>query len=127
MAITARGIIIREAGQPAEVSEYQVDPPGPGEVLVRIQASGVCHTDLHARGGMFGDIYPALLGHEGAGIVEAVGPDVRSPAVGDFVILAWRAPCGTCRFCLIGQPNFCSASLNAQPRMRGSDGVMLKP
>ena len=127
MTITARGIVTRRAGQPAEVEEYLVDPPGPGEVLVRIRGSGVCHTDLHAREGMFGDIFPALLGHEGAGVVEQVGPGVAWPRVGDSVILAWRAPCGNCRFCLIGQPNLCAASLNAQPRMRTRDGLALKP
>jgi S-(hydroxymethyl)mycothiol dehydrogenase len=77
--------------------------------------------------GLVGNDFPYLLGHEGAGIVEAVGPGVRSPAVGDFVILAWRAPCGRCRFCALGSPNLCADSLNAQPRMRTHDGLTLTP
>ena len=127
MTITGRGVVARRAGEPAYVEEILIDPPGPGEVLVRVQASGVCHTDLHYKLGSVGNDFPYLLGHEGAGIVEAVGEGVTSPAVGDYVILAWRAPCGNCRFCAIGQPHLCAASLNAEPRMRTSDGVTLSP
>lgn len=127
MAITAQGVIAREAGKPGQVEDYIVDEPGPREVLVRVQASGVCHTDLMYKEGDVGDEFPYLLGHEGAGIVEAVGPGVVRPAVGDYVILAWRAPCGLCRFCSIGQPHLCAASLNAQPRMRTQDGLTLSP
>ncbi|MBI3965099.1 MAG: zinc-binding dehydrogenase [Chloroflexi bacterium] len=127
MTITARGVIARKAGAPVEVEEYLVDPPGPGEVLVRVQASGVCHTDLHFKNGNFGDGFPYLLGHEGAGIVEEVGEGVVWPQKGDYVILAWRAPCGNCRFCLIGQAHLCAASLNAKPRMRTKDGLTLNP
>ena len=93
-----------------------VEDPGPGEVLVRIQASGVCHTDLHYKLGKINNDFPFLLGHEVAGIVESVGEGVESPGVGDYVVIAWRAPCGNCRFCAIGQPHLCSASLNAKPR-----------
>lgn len=128
MAITARGVIARVPGAPAEVEEFTIDDPGPNEVLVRILASGVCHTDLGVKSGIYGtDGFPFLLGHEGAGIVEAVGPGVESPQVGDHVILAWRAPCGNCRFCRNGQPNYCANSLNAEKRMRGKDGVTLNP
>ena len=127
MTITGRGVVARRAGEPAHVEEIHVDPPGPGEVLVRVQASGVCHTDLHYKLGSVGNDFPYLLGHEGAGIVEAVGEGVTSPAVGDYVILAWRAPCADCRFCAIGQPHLCAASLNAEPRMRTADGVTLSP
>jgi len=120
MAITARGVIARVPGAPAEVEEFTIDDPGPNEVLVRILASGVCHTDLGVKMGTYGtDGFPFLLGHEGAGIVEAVGPGVESPQVGDHVIMAWRAPCGNCRFCRAGQPNYCANSLNAEKRMRG--------
>ncbi len=126
MATTAQGVIAREAGKPAEVEEFLIDPPGPGEVLVRIEASGVCHTDLHVKQGTWPG-FPFLLGHEGAGVVEAVGPGVTRPEVGEYVVLAWRAPCGQCRFCLIGQPHLCAASLNAQPRMRTTDGITLTP
>src|SRR5215210_7876012 len=116
--ITARGAIAREAGKPATIEEFTIDPPGPGEALVRILASGVCHTDLSAKNGVFGtDYFPFLLGHEGAGIVESIGHGVTNVAVGDYVILAWRAPCGQCRFCLSGQPHYCAASLNASQKM----------
>ncbi len=117
MPITGMGIISRKAGQPTEVEEIVLEEPGPGEVLVRIQASGVCHTDLHYKLGKIGSNFPYLLGHEGSGIVEKVGEGVATPAVGDYVVLAWRAPCGQCRFCSVGQPNLCAASLNAQPGM----------
>lgn len=126
MPITARGVIARTPGAPALVEEFTIGDPGPDEVLVRIVASGVCHTDLGVKMGVYGNEgYPFLLGHEGAGIIEAVGPGVTTPRVGDHVILAWRAPCGSCRFCIVGQPNLCSASLNAQKRMQSRDGKTL--
>src|SRR5688572_3719187 len=124
--IEGHGVVSRVAKAPALVERMTVDDPGPGEVLVRIRASGVCHTDLHVKMGTW-DGFPFLLGHEGAGIVERVGPGVVRPAVGDHVILAWRAPCGGCRFCLVGQPHLCAASLNAEKRMRGADGATLNP
>jgi S-(hydroxymethyl)mycothiol dehydrogenase len=127
MAIKAQGVIVRSAGAPGQVEEMTVDDPGPGEVLIRVQASGVCHTDYMYKQGDVDDKFPYLLGHEGAGIVEAVGEGVQQPAVGDYVILAWRAPCGLCRFCAIGQHYLCAASLNAQPRMRTPDGKTLTP
>jgi S-(hydroxymethyl)mycothiol dehydrogenase len=128
VSITGQGVVVRRAGAPAEVEEMVIEAPGPGEVLVRILASGVCHTDLHVKLGNMGDRFPYLLGHEGTAIVEAVGEGVERPAVGDTVILAWRAPCGQCRFCLLGQPSFCCNSLNAQPRMRAArDGAVLTP
>ncbi|MFQ5934486.1 MAG: alcohol dehydrogenase catalytic domain-containing protein, partial [Dehalococcoidia bacterium] len=99
MAITGHGVISRRASERTELEEITVEPPGPGEVLVRLQASGVCHTDLHYKQGKITDDFPFLLGHEGAGIVEAVGEGVNSPQEGDYVVLAWRAPCGQCRFC----------------------------
>ena len=128
MSITGWGIVSRRAGEPVEVEQIIIDSPGPGEVMVRIQASSVCHTDLHYKLGKIGDQFPYLLGHEGAGIVEAVGEGVTAPAVGDYVVLAWRAPCGRCRFCAIGQLHLCAASLNAKPRMRTQkDGITLSP
>ena len=126
MAISGRGVVARVAGKPALVEAMSIGDPGPGEVLVRIRASGVCHTDLHVKLGTW-DGFPFLLGHEGAGIVEKVGPGVTRPAVGDSVVLAWRAPCGNCRFCLVGQPQLCAASLNAEKRLRGADGALLNP
>ncbi len=126
MAIKAQGVIARGPDQ-YELEEMEVDPPGPGEILVRILASGVCHTELHVIHGTWPEGFPYLLGHEGAGIVEEVGPGVTNVAVGDHVMLAWRAPCGRCRFCLIGQPHLCAASLNAEKRMRTTDGKVLTP
>lgn len=126
--ITARGVISYEPGAPGVVEDFLIDPPGPGEALVRILASGVCHTDLSAKNGVFGtEGFPFLLGHEGSGIVERVGDGVTNVKVGDFVILAWRAPCGQCRFCRRGDLNLCAASLNAEPRMRSKDGIQLTP
>lgn len=127
MTTTAQGIITRSKGAKAVVEEFLLDDPGPNEVLVKILASGVCHTDLFVREGGVGDGYPFLLGHEGAGIIEAIGEGVPQERLGQYVILAWRAPCGKCRFCLVGQPHLCAASLNAQPRMRTTDGKMLNP
>lgn len=126
--MTARGVIAREPGQPGVVEEFHIPAPGPGEALVRILASGVCHTDLSAKNGVFGtDYFPFLLGHEGSGIVEEVGEGVTNVGKGDYVILAWRAPCGNCRFCKIGQPQLCSSSLNASQKMTTHDGIDLTP
>lgn len=117
--IIARGAVARIPNAPAEIEEFVIDPPGAGEAVVRIVASGVCHTDLSAKNGVFGTSgFPFLLGHEGAGIVERIGEGVRNVEVGDHVILAWRAPCGECRFCLSGKPHLCAASLNAKTKMR---------
>src|SRR5215216_4098442 len=127
-AIKAKGVVARVPNQPGVVEEFNVPAPRPGEARVRILASGVCHTDLSAKNGVFGtDGFPFLLGHEGAAVVERVGEGVTNVAPGDHVILAWRAPCGSCRFCLVGQPHLCAASLNAEKRMRTMDGVTLTP
>src|SRR3954447_20664474 len=121
-AITARGVIARTPNAPGEIEEFSVPHPGAGEALVKILASGVCHTDLSAKNGVFGtDYFPFLLGHEGAGIVQAIGEGVDNVAEGDSVILAWRAPCGLCRFCSVGKPHLCSASLNAKQKMTTMD------
>lgn len=104
-----------------------VPDPGPGEALVRVQACGVCHTDLHYREGGINDEFPFLLGHEAAGIVESVGPDVTSVAPGDFVVLNWRAVCGTCRACRRGRPWYCFATHNATQPMTLEDGTPLSP
>src|SRR5829696_4572956 len=113
MGQQVRGVIARTTGAPVELVTVQVPDPGPGEVLVRVQACGVCHTDLHYREGAINDDFPFLLGHEASGKVEAVGPDVASVAPGDFVVLAWRAPCGQCRSCRRGRPWYCFDSRNA--------------
>ncbi len=128
MTIEGQGVISRRAGEPALLEDIILDAPGSGEVLVKIQASGVCHTDLHYKLGKIGDEFPYLLGHEGAGVIEQVGEGVTTLKKGDYVVLAWRAPCGHCRFCAIGQPHLCAASLNAEPRMRAKkDGLVLSP
>jgi S-(hydroxymethyl)mycothiol dehydrogenase len=127
MATHGQGIVAHQAKAPLHVAELIVDDPGPGEVLVRIQASGVCHTDHHIKQGNIDGYLPCLLGHEGAGIVEKAGAGVSSPSEGDYVILAWRAPCGRCRSCLRGVPHLCFESLNAQRRMHTSDGNLPQP
>ena len=126
--ITARGVIARTPGEPGTIEEFTIEAPGAGEALVRILASGVCHTDLSAKNGMFGTSgFPFLLGHEGSAIVERVGEGVSNVKPGDYVILAWRAPCGACRFCERGKPHLCAASLNAHKGMRTIDGETLTP
>jgi S-(hydroxymethyl)mycothiol dehydrogenase len=124
MATTAQGIVARTLGAPVQPEDLTIDPPGPGEVLVRILASGVCHTDLHIRN-RIPEALPMLLGHEGTAVVEEVGEGVKTPKVGDKVILAWRAPCGVCRYCRLGLLHLCSDSLKAVPRAHTKDG--LKP
>lgn len=110
-----------------ETTTILVPDPGPGEALVRVQACGVCHTDLHYREGGINDEFPFLLGHEAAGVVESVGPDVTSVAPGDFVILNWRAVCGSCRACKRGKPWYCFATHNATQSMTLEDGTPLSP
>jgi S-(hydroxymethyl)mycothiol dehydrogenase len=127
MTSHVRGVIARSKGEPVEVTTVLVPDPGPGEALVAVQACGVCHTDLHYREGGIGDDYPYLLGHEAAGVVEAVGAGVTSVAPGDFVILNWRAVCGECRACRRGRPWYCFATHNAQQKMTLEDGTVLSP
>jgi S-(hydroxymethyl)mycothiol dehydrogenase len=125
MGHRVRGVIARSAGAPVELATVLVPDPGPGEALVRVQACGVCHTDLHYREGAINDQFPFLLGHEAAGKVEAVGPDVTNLAPGDYVVLAWRAPCGQCRSCRRGRPWYCFDSRNASQQMTLEDGTPL--
>jgi len=122
-----RAVVARAMGQPVEVTTINVPDPGPGEALVQVQACGVCHTDLHYREGGINDEFPFLLGHEAAGVVEAVGPDVAGLAAGDFVILNWRAVCGDCRACNRGEPWYCFATFNATQKMTLEDGTELSP
>ena len=125
--MTVRGVIARDKGKPVEVVDVRVPDPGPGEARVTVQACGVCHTDLHYREGGINDEFPFLLGHEAAGIVESVGDDVTSVTPGDFVILNWRAVCGSCRACRRGQPWYCFSTYNAQQKMTLADGTVLSP
>ena len=122
-----RGVIARQKGAPVTIEPVIVPDPGAGEVLVRVQACGVCHTDLHYREGAINDDFPFLLGHEAAGLVEKIGPDTDGLTPGDFVIIAWRAPCGGCRSCLRGRPWYCFASRNARQPMTLKDGTPLSP
>ena len=127
MADSVQGVIARQKGAPVEVATILVPDPGPGEALVRVQASGVCHTDLHYREGGIGDNFPYFLGHEAAGLVEAVGDDVTDVAPGDFVIVNWRAVCGQCRACRRGRPWYCFNTHNARQKMTLEDGTPLSP
>ena len=125
MPFHVRGVVARAQGDPVTVETIVVPDPGPGEVVVDVQACGVCHTDLHYREGGIGDEFPYLLGHEAAGVVSVVGDGVDEVAVGDFVILNWRAVCGRCRACLRGRPWYCFATHNAEQKMTLADGTEL--
>ncbi len=127
MAHQVQGVVAESRGAPVRLTAISVPDPGPGEALVRVQACGVCHTDLHYREGAINDDFPFLLGHEAAGVVESVGADVGNVAPGDFVIIAWRAPCGFCRSCARGRPWYCFASRNATQPMTLPDGKPLSP
>jgi S-(hydroxymethyl)mycothiol dehydrogenase len=127
MAHEVTGVIARGKGAEVELTTVLVPDPGPGEALVRVQACGVCHTDLHYREGGIGDDFPYLLGHEAAGVVEAVGEDVTGLTPGTFVILNWRAVCGQCRACRRGRPWYCFNTHNATQKMTLADGTPLSP
>ncbi|HLM07475.1 MAG TPA: S-(hydroxymethyl)mycothiol dehydrogenase [Blastococcus sp.] len=127
MAYEVRGVVARSKGAPVSIETIVVPDPGPGEAVVDVQACGVCHTDLHYREGGINDDFPFLLGHEAAGVVSAVGEGVTNVAVGDHVILNWRAVCGQCRACAKGKPWYCFATHNAAQRMTLADGTELSP
>ncbi|MGW5635767.1 S-(hydroxymethyl)mycothiol dehydrogenase [Streptomyces sp. NPDC003832] len=123
-----RGVVAHAKGEPVRVETIVVPDPGPGEAIVRIQACGVCHTDLHYKQGGINAEFPFLLGHEAAGIVESVGEDVDEVAPGDFVVLNWRAVCGRCRACRRGRPQYCFDTHNATQKMTlASTGQELSP
>src|SRR5258708_14798316 len=121
MSQTVRGVVALSKGAEVSIEQITIPDPGPGEAVVRVQACGVCHTDLHYREGGINDEFPFLLGHEAAGIVEAVGPDVVNVKPGDFVVLNWRAVCGTCPSCLKGKPNLCFNTFYATHKMTLED------
>jgi S-(hydroxymethyl)mycothiol dehydrogenase len=131
MAQQVKAVVARSKGAPVELVTIEVPDPGPGEAVVNVHACGVCHTDLHYREGGINDDFPILLGHEAAGVVEAVGPDVTGLAPGDFVVLNWRAVCGQCRACKRGDLQYCFDTHNATQKMtlaEGPDaGVELSP
>ncbi len=120
-----KAVVARGKGQPVTVETINVPDPGPGEAVVKIQACGVCHTDLHYREGGINDDFPFLLGHEAAGVVESIGDGVTGLAPGDFVVLNWRAVCGNCRACQRGEPWYCFATHTATQKMTLEDGTEL--
>ncbi len=126
MAHEVRAVVAKAKQQPVTIETISVPDPGPGEALVKVKACGVCHTDLHYREGGINDDFPFLLGHEAAGVVEAVGDGVTNVSPGDSVVIAWRAPCGTCRSCAKGRPWYCFNSANATQKMT-LDGTPLSP
>ncbi len=124
---TVKGVIARSKGAPVEVVDVVVPPPGPGEAVVDVSTCGVCHTDVAYRDGDINDDYPFLLGHEAAGAVSAIGEGVTHVAVGDHVVLNWRAVCGQCRACRRGEPWYCFDTHNAATPMTLTDGTALTP
>jgi len=127
MPYEVKGVVALSKGAPVTIETIIVPDPGPGEAVVDVQACGVCHTDLHYREGGINDEFPFLLGHEAAGVVSAIGEGVTNVAVGDFVILNWRAVCGQCRACAAGKPWYCFATHNAAQKMTLADGTELSP
>jgi S-(hydroxymethyl)mycothiol dehydrogenase len=123
----ARAVVALEKGAPVRLEPILVPDPGPGEALIDVAACGVCHTDLHYREGAINDDFPFLLGHEAAGTVAAVGEGVTGLEPGDYVVIAWRAPCGRCRSCRRGRPWYCFDSANATQPMTLGDGTRLSP
>ena len=116
-----RGVVLTELNR-FDVEEIDLDEPGPGEARVRIEATGVCHSDLHIIRTGFGHPLPVLLGHEGAGVVEAIGEGVEHVGPGDRVVIGWRSPCGECAWCLRGAKHLCRTPPSAARRMHASDG-----
>ncbi|WP_338889351.1 S-(hydroxymethyl)mycothiol dehydrogenase [Rhodococcus sovatensis] len=127
MTQTVRGVIARTKDAAVELVDIVIPDPGPHDVIVTIQACGVCHTDLTYRDGGINDEFPFLLGHEAAGIVETIGDAVTHVSVGDFVVLNWRAVCGECRACKRGRPWYCFDTHNASKKMTLTDGTELTP
>jgi len=121
------GVVLSAPGQVA-LEEIRVDAPGPGEVLVRIDATGVCHSDVHvvAEDG-WGHTLPVLLGHEGAGTIEAIGDGVDDLAAGDRVVIGWKTACGECAQCVRGLPRECKRPPAAPGRLHRADGADLMP
>ena len=122
-----KAVVALAQDAPVTVTTINVPDPGKGEALVKVLTCGVCQTDHHYVTGGVGQDFPYLLGHESAGIVEAVGDDVTNIAPGDLVILNWRAVCGECRACRKGQPQYCFATHNATQKMTREDGTELTP
>lgn len=113
-----KAAVMQDGGERLEIRDLELAPPGPGEALVRMAASGVCHSDLHVIEGLLPVPLPAVLGHEGAGVVEAVGAGVTRVRPGDHVVLSWMPSCGKCFYCGIGRPDMCDEAFSIQ--LRGS-------
>ena len=111
-----KAAVLYEAKSPLRIEELDLQEPGPGEVSVKMMASGVCHSDWHVVKGEWTHELPSVLGHEGAGIVETVGPNVTSVKPGDHVILSWKTSCGLCEMCQKGWPNLCDRSPTARSK-----------
>ncbi len=131
----ARAAVLREPGKPLTIEEVEVLPPGVGEITVRMKAAGVCHSDYHVMCGDLAMPLPIILGHEGAGVVEAVGEGVTSLAVGDHVIPIWRTSCGICEYCANGRPALCDVGTamrftglmpDGDTRFRSSSGESIR-
>jgi Zn-dependent alcohol dehydrogenase len=105
-----KAAVLHATGEPLRLEDVRLAGPGIGEVLVRVQAAGICHSDLHYMTGDLSCRLPVILGHEGTGVVEGIGPEVRGVQPGDAVVLMWRPRCGQCEFCLDGRPALCAAS-----------------
>src|SRR5690242_21746005 len=130
-AIPTRAAVLERPGVMTQIETLLLDPPGEGAVRVRMLASGVCHSDLHVRDGEWERAGPIVLGHEGAGIVEALGPGVAEgfPDLrpGALVVLAWLTPCGRCRACVAGDLWLCSASPSYTHRMPAGRAALHRP
>src|SRR4051794_34013789 len=122
--MTVAAAVLRAGGSPIVLERLELAEPRAGEVRVRILASGVCHSDLHVRDGEWPRPTPIVMGHEGAGVVEAVGPGVESLKVGQAVALAWLVPCGRCRSCRGGRPWVCTDSPSFRHRMTDGSTVL---
>ena len=122
-----KAAVLVEAGKPLEIEDVRIDKPGPHEVLIRTAACGLCHSDLHFIDGAYPHPLPAIPGHEAAGIVEAVGSEVRNGAVGDAVVSCLSAFCGHCEFCVSGRMSLCLGAETRRgegeaPRLTRPDG-----
>ncbi|MEV6655039.1 S-(hydroxymethyl)mycothiol dehydrogenase [Streptomyces sp. NPDC051219] len=127
MSQYVQGVVALAQGKSVSVATVVIPDPGHGEAVVKIQACGVCHTDLHYREGGISNEFPFLLGHEAAGVVESVGEGVTDLTPGDYVVLNWRAVCGVCRACKKGKPQYCFDTHNAKQKMTLTDGTELAP
>ena len=123
-----KAAVCREFGGPLVVEEVELDEPGRGEVRVRVAACAICHSDILAAEGAWGGSLPVLLGHEAAGVVEAVGTGVERVAPGDHVVVTLIRSCGTCFYCARGEPQLCETSfpLDARPVLRARDGTPIR-